>query len=135
MIWAGLEGSEVQARKYNGKEWVEAFGYDNYLYGARDYYSAIGRFTVVDPFAEKYAHISPYAYCANNPIKYVDPDGRWIESLWDAVNVAMGVENFVSNIHEGNVLDAVVDGVGVALDAVVTILPVAPGGAGTAIKT
>ena len=50
--------------------------YDNYLYGARDYYSAIGRFTVVDPFAEKYAHISPYAYCANNPIKYVDPDGR-----------------------------------------------------------
>ena len=57
----------------------------------------------------------------------MDPDGRWIESLWDAVNVAMGVESFVSNIHEGNVLDAVVDGVGVALDAVVTILPVAPG--------
>ena len=74
--WAGSEGSEAQPRKYNGKEWVEAFGYDNYLYGARDYYSAIGRFTVVDPFAEKYAHISPYAYCANNPIKYVDPDGR-----------------------------------------------------------
>ena len=68
----------MQARKYNGKEWVEAFGYDNYLYGARDYYAAIGRFTVVDPFAEKYAHISPYAYCANNQIKYVDPDGRWI---------------------------------------------------------
>ena len=78
MIWAGSEGSEAQSRKYNGKEWVEAFGYDNYLYGARDYYSAIGRFTVVDPFAEKYAHISPYAYCANNPIKYVDPDGREI---------------------------------------------------------
>ena len=78
MPWAGSEGSEAQPRKYNGKEWVEAFGYDNYLYGARDYYSAIGRFTVVDPFAEKYAHISPYTYCANNPIKYVDPDGREI---------------------------------------------------------
>ena len=76
MPWAYAENPEAQPRKYNGKEWVEAFGYDNYLYGARDYYSAIGRFTVVDPFAEKYAHISPYAYCANNPIKYIDPDGR-----------------------------------------------------------
>ena len=47
----------------------------------------------------------------------------------------MGVESFVSNIHESNVSDALVDGVGIALDAVVTILPVAPGGAGTAIKT
>ena len=90
--------------------------------------------TVVDPFAEKYAHISPYAYCANNPIKYVDPDGRWIESLWDAVNLAMGVESFVSNIHEGNVSDALVDGVGIALDAIATILPVVPGGASTTIK-
>ena len=134
MPWAGSEWSEAQPRKYNGKEWVEAFGYDNYLYGARDYYSAIGRFTVVDPFAEKYAHISPYAYCANNPIKYVDPDGRWIESLWDAVNVAMGVESFVSNIHEGNVSDALVDGVGIALDAIATILPVVPGGVSTTIK-
>ena len=66
----------MQARKDNGKEWVEAFGYDNYLFGARDYYSAIGRFTVVDPFAEKYAHISPYACYHWNPMKYVDLDGK-----------------------------------------------------------
>ena len=64
----------------------------------------------------------------------MDPDGRWIESLWDVVNVAMGVENFVSNIHEGNVSDALVDGVGIALDAIATILPVVPGGASTTIK-
>ena len=79
MPWAGSEGSEAQPRKYNGKEWVEAFGYDNYLYGARDYYAAIGRFTVIDPLAYKTPHISPYAYCANNPIKYVDPDGREVK--------------------------------------------------------
>jgi hypothetical protein len=30
----------------------------------------------VDPLAEKYPNISPYAYCLNNPIIYVDPDGR-----------------------------------------------------------
>ena len=32
----------------------------------------------VDPLADKYPGISPYAYCAWNPIKYVDPDGRKI---------------------------------------------------------
>ena len=30
----------------------------------------------MDPLAEKYYSISPYAYCANNPVKYIDPDGR-----------------------------------------------------------
>ena len=29
-----------------------------------------------DPLLDKYPNISPYAYCNNNPIKYVDPDGR-----------------------------------------------------------
>jgi hypothetical protein len=32
----------------------------------------------VDPLAEKYPSMSPYSYCANNPVKYVDPDGRFI---------------------------------------------------------
>jgi hypothetical protein len=36
----------------------------------------ICRFLTPDPLAEKYYHISPYAYCANNPVKYIDPDGR-----------------------------------------------------------
>ena len=35
----------------------------------------------VDPLADKYPSISPYAYCAWNPIKLVDPDGREI-TLW-----------------------------------------------------
>ena len=30
----------------------------------------------MDPLCEKYYHISPYAYCAGNPVKYVDPDGK-----------------------------------------------------------
>ena len=35
----------------------------------------------VDPLADKYPYISPYAYCNWNPIKYVDPDGRdWYEA-------------------------------------------------------
>ncbi len=33
----------------------------------------------VDPLCEKYYWISPYAYCMNNPVKFVDPDGRWVK--------------------------------------------------------
>ena len=36
------------------------------------------RFTSVDPLAEKYYSISPYAYCAGNPVNRIDPDGRYI---------------------------------------------------------
>jgi hypothetical protein len=30
----------------------------------------------MDPMAEKYYETSPYAYCKNNPMRYVDPDGK-----------------------------------------------------------
>ncbi len=36
----------------------------------------MGRFTAIDPLASKYPGLSPYVYCANNPMKFVDPDGR-----------------------------------------------------------
>ena len=35
-----------------------------------------------DPLAEKYYNLSPYAYCANNPVNFVNPDGRrWYDAL------------------------------------------------------
>ncbi len=69
-------GSGVQNRKYNGKEFVEMHGLDEYDSEARWYYPAIMRTTTMDPHAENYYSISPYAWCANNPVKFVDPDGR-----------------------------------------------------------
>lgn len=38
--------------------------------------TAYARFLQMDPMAEKYPGISPYAYCDNNPLKYIDPDGN-----------------------------------------------------------
>ena len=37
-----------------------------------------GRFLSIDPMAEKFYHLSPYAYCAGDPVNLVDPDGRKI---------------------------------------------------------
>lgn len=70
------DNPERQPYKYNSKEFVTMHGYDMYDYGARGYYPAIMRFTTVDPLAEKYYPVSPYVYCGNNPVKFVDPDGK-----------------------------------------------------------
>lgn len=67
-------GSSYQAYKYNGKEFERLISEDWYDYGARHMDGM--RFTTIDPLAEKYYNISPYAYCANNPVHYVDHDGR-----------------------------------------------------------
>jgi RHS repeat-associated protein len=83
--------AETQSRKYNGKEFVEAHGYDTYDYGARGYYPPIMRFTTVDPLAEKYYSVSPYAYCGNNPVRFVDPDGK---------GVFESIKNYFGNISK-----------------------------------
>lgn len=66
---------DVQPYLYNGKEFVEAHGLNEYDSQARMYYAPIMRTITMDLFAENYYHISPYAWCGNNPIAFVDPDG------------------------------------------------------------
>ena len=69
-------GQGEQVYKYNGKELDRMHGLDWYDYGAREYDPTTGMFTSMDPLCEKYYHISPYVYCAGNPVRYVDPDGK-----------------------------------------------------------
>jgi RHS repeat-associated protein len=45
-------------------------------FGARYYDSELGRWLSVDPLADKYPGWSPYNYCLNNPLKFVDLDGK-----------------------------------------------------------
>ena len=61
--------------RYNGKEEQSGFGLPYLDYGARLYDPATGRWLTQDPMAEKYYGISPYAFCAGNPMRYVDMDG------------------------------------------------------------
>ena len=61
--------------RFNGKEKDYESGF--HYYGARYYWSELlTGWLSVDPMADKYPSISPYAYCAWNPVKLVDPDGR-----------------------------------------------------------
>jgi RHS repeat-associated protein len=71
--FADASGTSTQPYKYNGKELDARNGLNMHDYGARwkpDWY-----FTTVDPLAEKYYSISPYAYCNNNPMRFIDPTG------------------------------------------------------------
>ena len=70
-----VTGAYLQPYKYNGKELDTMHGLDTYDYGARQYDPILGRWDRMDPLCEKYYNISPYAYCHNNPIKNIDPDG------------------------------------------------------------
>ena len=59
--------------KFNGKELDEETGL--YYYGARYYNPRLSIWYATDPLEEKYPNISSYAYCAGNPIKFVDYRG------------------------------------------------------------
>lgn len=62
--------------KFNAKEIDNETGL--YYYGARYYDPKVSLWLGVDPYAEEYTGISPYAYCQNNPVIYLDPDGKRI---------------------------------------------------------
>ena len=67
--------NEFSCCYFTGKEKDSETGYG--YFGARYMdHELMTMWLSVDPLADKYPNISPYAYCAWNPVKLVDPDGR-----------------------------------------------------------
>ena len=100
----------VQPYKYNGKELDRKGGLDWYDYGARMYDAVLGRWHAVDPMSEKYYGVSPYLYCANNPILLVDPNGMWPtwrgirNGLNNALNTTLSFTNGAVRAVTDNIL-------------------------------
>jgi RHS repeat-associated protein len=75
-----------------------------------------------------------YHYAGNNPVKYTDPDGRIIETVWDVASLAAGVASLADNIAKGDVEGIITDSIGITVDALAVAVPGVPGGVGMAIK-
>jgi RHS repeat-associated protein len=72
----GAASTGVQPNKYGCKELDRQNGIDWYDFEARYQDPMLPMFTTIDPLAEKAPGISPYAYCAGNPVRYIDPSGN-----------------------------------------------------------
>ncbi|MBW8684772.1 DUF6443 domain-containing protein [Chitinophaga rhizophila] len=66
-----FNGKELHSEEFN-----DGWSSQIYDFGARIYDPQIGRFHSIDPHAGRYGAISPYNFAFNNPISYVDPDGK-----------------------------------------------------------
>ena len=102
---------------YNGKEKQDdvlgtgSTALDWYDYSARFYDPQIGRFTTQDPLAEITNSVSPYHYCLNNPIKFIDPTGMLTtqEMVDDAWKKTPDGSNMTYNYNSSDASDKTVD--------------------------
>ena len=73
--------NRIQSFTFSAKEKDAETGLS--YFGSRYYSSDLSIWLSVDPMSDKYASLSPYTYCADNPVKLVDPNGEEIDDNLD----------------------------------------------------
>ncbi|MBQ9476823.1 MAG: hypothetical protein IJU63_03445 [Bacteroidales bacterium] len=102
----GLTSLSANRWRFSGKEEQDAaFGVPYSDFGARLYDRTA--WTAIDPLAEKYYAVSPYAYCNNNPVKIIDPYGLDIYHFDSSGNyigktVQKGIHSIAFNTYDEN---------------------------------
>ena len=76
LIAEGIGIWSPQSYRFCGKELDSTSALNLYWFGSRLYDPLTARWTTQDPMSEKYYASSPYAYCQNDPVRFIDPDGR-----------------------------------------------------------
>jgi len=115
-------------RRFTGQRWEASLGL--YDYRARFYDPALGRFLQPDPLVPEPGNpqaLNRYAYVYNNPLRYTDPSGHWLETLWDIASIAWDlyeIRKDPRNLWNWGAL---------AVDVGAAILPFVPGGVGAVV--
>jgi RHS repeat-associated protein len=81
---------------FSGKEKQTVRNLNFLDFGNRMYDADIGRWFVIDPLAEKYYSWSSYNYCLNNPLKFIDPDGRKVRIAYLSGTHQKSLQTFMS---------------------------------------
>ena len=82
---------------FSAKEKDAETGYS--YFGSRYYSSDLSIWLSVDPMSDKYPSLSPYTYCANNPVKLVDPNGETWERPED-IDLANSLINHAQSVQK-----------------------------------
>ena len=108
--WGNLEaqwGTEPNHYLFTGKEKDEN---GLYYFGARYYNPRLGRFVTPDPRTlnpkdmklENPQSLNSYSYCINNPLRYIDPTGKWYEEASRQAFVNIAQKATMMDIKYGN---------------------------------
>ena len=95
----------AQPYKYGTKELDRTHGLDLYDSEARWYDSLLGRTSTMDPKAEKYYGLSPYLWCAGNPVKFVDPSGKETLDFLEPNADNEAAKHYAKTLNRNNIID------------------------------
>jgi RHS repeat-associated protein len=117
-------GGQPTTFRFTAQRWDPATA--TYFLGTRWYDPLVGRFLQPDSIVPQPGDpqgLNRYTYANNNPTRYVDPTGHWVETAWDVLNIGWDIYQVKRDPSLLNIGALAVD-VGAAA------LPFVPAGAG-----